>query len=671
MFLAEKIKNNTLLPALIVLLVLSIESIIVAMLEFIELSIKLMDSELLPYSDEFLDLVIVTFAKGIGLLVLVLLLTQKLRSSEIKDSPGFKWQNFLGVILLYVGCTTFLMQNLSNSLLIFPFRVPIIKVWPEIILSRLSIDYMGYQFFLILLLLVVMPIFEELLYRKAVIQALLKKRIKFGWILVISSLIYAISPFISNLVMYSEEQAIWDFTIRIFSGLILAITFIKTQKVKYPIFLRFLVNCVIYIQFLTMFHPVLSPFKELYPVSLLILTSIGIIIFFYILFDGITTFWSTSSFPPWLDSLLDFRFSEDVLKPLFSSILFILPLVPFGLIIFIDHTILYGDFEGTLIKTIIKSFFLGILVLVCGIQIITNQLLYEASSEPNASLLLLLKAKYSDIRENYQDIIKKIPRGIIRNFGIIILVLGVLTPIFFFSMGATIFTGVPGLGTIIEVNMNMRSGQNPFWSYSRVEVSSRSPWFWMIPIQRTTEEMFYFLKHTNGLWYFLPDTFMSQPGDWIHGLMTVGTWFLILILLYFTIHEYKRNHKIIAGFAVIGVIGTELLWYLFTMGIGSIPSGGGPPPVSTNQTLSQLIQMDFELSEFLILPLGLIIFLVAAFTFLFSGIRHHLKEKKKISNIQLDGNNSGDIEDSSQVSVKEDELFSKEKQKNAIDSDKT
>ncbi|UCG04513.1 MAG: CPBP family intramembrane metalloprotease [Candidatus Heimdallarchaeota archaeon] len=667
MILPKKLKNHALLPVFIVLFVLSSELIVFTILEFMVSTIKNMNSEILPYSDEFLDLVVLTLAKGIGILVIFLLLTQKLRLEEIEASRDIKLQTYLGVILIYVGCTTFLMQNLNNPLLIISDKATIIKVWPEIILSRVSIDYIGYQIVLVSLLFAILPIFEELLYRKVIIQVLSKKQIRIGWILVLSSLMYAISPFISNLVIYSEEQAIWDFVIRIFSGLILAIVFHKTQNVKYPIILRSLVNCVIYIQFLTMFHPFFLPLKELYSLFLLIFVSIGIFLFFYLFFDGITTFWSTSSIPPWLDSLLDFRFSEDVLKPLLFSLIILLPVIPFGLVIFVDRTILFGDLGGSLLKTIIKSFSLGAVVLICGIQIITNKELYKACSEANTSLLKTMQDYYSNLRENYQDLIKKNLRGIFRNFGIIILIIGALCPIFFFSMAATIFTRVPGLGTLIEVNMEMRSGQNPFYSYSRVDISSRSPWFWMIPTQRTTQEMFYLLKHTNNGWYFLPDTFMSHPGDWIHGLLTVSTWFFILFLMYFVVHEYRRNRKIIASCVVICLIGTELLWYLLTMGIGSIPSGEGPPPPSANQTLSQIFQMDFEMNEFLILPLGLIIFLSVAIIFLYSGVRHRLREKKDFSYETSEKDESEEVRSSHDFSSTHENFKSEELGKNGDD----
>jgi len=630
MFLAKKAKNHALLPVWIVLLVLSIDSIVVAILEFIKLSPVLINNFFLSYSEEFLNLIILTLAKGSGILFLVFFFTQKLRSVRMENSTEIKLLHLLGVIFLYVGCTTFLMQNLDNSLIIFPEKAPFFKVWPEIILSKISIDYLEYQIFLLLVLLIVIPIFEELLFRKAVIHTLLMKRMRYGWVLAISSLIYAAYPFISNLVMYSEEQALWDFTIRIFSGVILSIIFIQTQKVKYTYLLRLVVNVLIYIQFLAMFHPLFSPIRELYSIMFLAIISFGIIIFFYLLFDGVATHRSKPSNLTWFDSLLDFHISKSVLKPLLSSILIVLPILPFGLILFIDHLVLYTDVGGILIKTVIKSLILGVIILFCGYQIKTNNELYKTNSESMISITLILKEKYRYLKENYPEMIKNTPQIVIRHLGVIILALGAICPIFLFSMGATIFTRVPGIGTIIEVNMDLDTGQSPFFSFSRVEMRSRSPLVPIIPIPRQRQEMFYFLKHTNGQWNFLPDTFMTHPGDWIHGLMTVGTWFLVLALFYFTVHEYRRNSRITAGIGVICITGAELLWYLFTMGLSSIPSGEEPPPPSTNQTLSQIFQMDFELTEFFILPLGLIIFLIAAIIILGSGVQRHYKEKKSL-----------------------------------------
>jgi hypothetical protein len=346
---------------------------------------------------------------------------------------------------------------------------------------------------------------------------------------------------------------------------------------------------------------------------------------------------STSSVPSWLASLLDFSFSKDVLKPLLLSIFIFLPIIPYGLILFVEHLILYTDLGGIFVKLIIKCFLLGMIILISGFQIKNNEELFKVFSEPMASVGLIITEKYHYFRNNYRKMIKETPRFAFRHLGFFIIILGVISPIFLFSMGATIFTRVPGLGTIIEVNMDLDTGQNPFFSYSRVEMRSKSPWLPIIPIPRQREETVYFLKHINGQWNFLPDTFMAHPGDWIHGLMTVGTWFLILGLICFILYEYSRNRRIIAGIGVVCVTGAELLWYLFTIGIGSIPSGEEPLPPSTNQTLSEFLQMDFELNEFLILPLGLIIFLSAAAILLFSGIRHHYKEKQNIMQ-EISGN---------------------------------
>jgi len=622
MLFAKKIKNNLFLPVLLVILVLSIESMLLVILEFLIISIRQIDSNLFSHSNEFQHLTKMIISKGITILVLIFIFNKKLRNNEIKLHSDIKSRRFLIiVILLYVGCTTFLLENLNSSLLIISDTTEIIKVWPEIVMSKIAIENIDYQLLLILLITVIIPIFEEFLYRKAIIQALLQKRFRMGWIIIISSLIYGISPFLSNLVEYSEEQAIWDFSIRVVSGLILAVVFLKTQKIRYPILLKVLVNFTIYFHYLTRFHPIISQFREFYNISLFLFASIGIFLFFYIVLDGVATYWSTLSMPPWFEALLDFQFYKDgQFRSMILTILVFLPLLPLGFVLFIDHTILYSDFWGSLVKTVIKSVLLGTVIFICGMQLISNHSLFEAYPEPNAT-----------IKSTFRDFFFKIRnRIVIRDILVLIIfLLVVISPIFFIDMSATVFTSVPLLGRIIEVNMKITSGQNPFMSYSRVEVSSRSPLFPMLLIQRTIEEMFYFLKHTNGQWYFLPDTFMSNKSDWLHGLVTVGTWFLFLFLLYFAIYSYFNHRKIVAGFSAIAAIVTELLWYLLTLGFGSISLETAPPTPSADQTLSEFIKMDFEMNWLVIIPLGLIFLFLAAIFFLVEGFWGYRQEKEK------------------------------------------
>ncbi|MFX1283835.1 MAG: type II CAAX prenyl endopeptidase Rce1 family protein [Promethearchaeota archaeon] len=634
MLFAKKINKILFLPVLLVLLILSIESILSIIIEFFIISFRQINSDLFSYSNEFLHIVKMIIAKGISILVLVLLFNKKLRTYEIELQSDISSRSFLFiVILLYVGCISFLLENLSSSLLIISDTADIIKVWPEIVMSRIAIGYIEYQLSLILLLIIIIPVYEELLYRKATIQALIKKRFRLGWILIISSIIYSIPPFLLNLVEYSEEQAIWDFSIRIVSGLILAIVYLKTQKVRYPVLLKGLVNLIIYFRYLIKFNPIISQFKEYFNISIFIITSIGIILLFYIIFDGIATFWTTSSVPTWLNTLLDFQLYKDgQSRKIIYNLFFLLPLIPSGFILFIDHTILYSDFWGSLVKIGIKSVLLGIMIFVSGKQFFSDHSLFEAYPEPYISIKLIFNDYFYRIKKNYRIVIKESPQFIKHYFGFILFILGLISPMILIDMSATVFTSVPLLGRIIEVDIKMTSGQNPFLSYSRAEVSSRSPYFFMLPIHHTIDEMFYFFKHTNGHWYFLPDTFMSHPADWLHGLITVGTWFLLLILSYLVIREYRKNHETVAGVLVIALIAIEMLWYLFTLGLGSIPVEAEPVLPNTDLTFSQFMQMDFEMNWFVSIPLGLILLFLAASFFLVEGFLVYRQEKEKKRN---------------------------------------
>ena len=163
MLFVNKIKISALLPVLIVLLILSIESIIVIILELIESSLILIESDFLLYSDEFRDIVKMVIAQGITILVIVIISTQRLISNEIKPSSEIKLRTFIILIsLFYVGCISFLITNLRNSLFIYSEKASTIEIWSKFIISQAFIDHIDYHLFLILLLLVVSPIFEEL-----------------------------------------------------------------------------------------------------------------------------------------------------------------------------------------------------------------------------------------------------------------------------------------------------------------------------------------------------------------------------------------------------------------------------------------------------------------------------------------------------------------------------
>ncbi|MFX0015343.1 MAG: lysostaphin resistance A-like protein [Promethearchaeota archaeon] len=664
MILKTKIKDHLFLPVLLVIFIISIENILQVLFEFLKISIREIDVNLLLFSDEFLHLVTTAISKGMGILVLILLMNFKVQGNDIELHSSIRVRNFLIIAgIIYVGCISFLSMNFNSSLLILSETSEFIKVWPEILMSRKVIESIDYQLLLILLLFVIIPVFEELLYRKMIIQALLIKRLKAGWIIIISSMVYAISPFFINLVVYSEEQATFDLLIQLLGGVILAIVFLKTQKIRYPVLLKILVNLTIYFDYLTMFHPLISQLREFYNISIFVIISVGIFLLFFIVIDGIVTIWSSSSLPSWLVPLADFKFYKNIhFKSIVFNILIFLPLIPFGGILFIDHTILFNDFGGSLVRIGLKSILLWVVIFMSGMQIYLNHSLFEAYPEPNGTIKQFIKDYYPKVLNNYPNKIRDIPRTFRQHFGIIILFLGVISPIIFMEMSATVFTNVPVFGNIFEVNMDMKFGQNPFLSYSRTSISSRIKWLPIPDIYRTSEEMFYILKHTNGQWYFLPDTFMSGDSDWFHGLITVGTWFLFLFLLYFTVHCYFQRRKVLAGILVIATVATELLWYLFTAGLGSVTMETGPPPPSTNQTISDFIKMDFEMNHFVFLPLGIFILFLAAIVFLLSGFINNRQEKKKEGQDQTNEGKSKGLEDLSLFSTEENKPASEERQ---------
>lgn len=189
------------------------------------------------FTGKILYLAILSLARGIIIILVIIFTYKKLKDEEPRVQFDIKLGIFLlAAILIFVGCINFLMLNLNNSLLIFSISTEVFEVWPKITLSN---EDLFYQLVLIPLYLVITPIFEELIYRRTLIHALFRQRLGTGLIILISSLISAIPPLLLNLVEYSEEQAFWDLTIRLGSGMILALVFLRTQRSYTQFYLNF------------------------------------------------------------------------------------------------------------------------------------------------------------------------------------------------------------------------------------------------------------------------------------------------------------------------------------------------------------------------------------------------------------------------------------------------
>lgn len=408
--------------------------------------------------------------------------------------------------------------------------------------------------------------------------------------------------------------------------------------------------------FLTLYHPIFSQYNGFFQLSIVALNFIGIVLLIFVILKAAVTSWMSTFPPQWLTDLSDFQFFKELhYIPILLVSVILLPLIPFGLVLFIDHTVIYSDYGGSLVRTVIKSGFLGIIAFYCGIQLQKDQSLYEIYPEPNSSLKLILHGIYQKIRLDFS--VKEVPRSIVRHFGLLLLIIGAITPFFIFSIDATMYASVAVLFSG-KSNIEVTFAQSAFLSFTQIITVTFIPIIWFLNL-RTYDELFYFLKHINGQWYFLPDTFMAHPGDWFHGLLTVGTWLLFLLLYFYTIYEYLQNRKIIAGVSVIGAIVAEILWLLFTLGLGSIPAEGKSSPSPINQTLSQFVEMDFKLNSFFFLPVGLILFLLVALIFLISGIRQKRRENR-VKDILVDPAHSKDNEVSSRIMDEQETLASDE-----------
>ncbi|MFX1247113.1 MAG: hypothetical protein ACFFBQ_06995, partial [Promethearchaeota archaeon] len=104
MILKTKIKDHLFLPVLLVIFIISIENILQVLFEFLKISIREIDVNLLLFSDEFLHLVTTAISKGMGILVLILLMNFKVQGNDIELHSSIRVRNFLIIAgIIYVG----------------------------------------------------------------------------------------------------------------------------------------------------------------------------------------------------------------------------------------------------------------------------------------------------------------------------------------------------------------------------------------------------------------------------------------------------------------------------------------------------------------------------------------------------------------------------------------
>ncbi|MHA2157164.1 MAG: hypothetical protein ACXABU_17615, partial [Candidatus Hodarchaeales archaeon] len=160
------------------------------------------------------------------------------------------------------------------------------------------------------------------------------------------------------------------------------------------------------------------------------------------------------------------------------------------------------------------------------------------------------------------------------------------------------------------VDLSIFIAQNPFFTYQHVVTEIRSNVIFIGNYTETLDQLF-LLQQSLGKWNFLPDTYMSTSADWIHGLLTVFLWFSIIILYVYLLRKSKE-YPLKAALGAVVLIFMNFIWILLAMGLGSISPEGRPSGVPPLEDMSLLVNFDIQIKTFLILPLGLLLFLLAA-----------------------------------------------------------
>ncbi len=629
MNISKIIHETVFLPIILVIFVLSVENITIWILDFVVSGINNYNDAILLNLQEILEYLILLIARGIGLIIIVKFARNKLGDEKIvKEDSRQLFLFIIASLIVLIGLLSFLISILESFSPLFTLSRRI-TFWPRLTDTGTMTDNFGILLILAILLLILTPVFEEYLFRKIVISGLRRNALGTGWIVIFSSLIYALPPTLVILVEYGEIQVGWNFLLKVFCGIILALVFLRTKRIRFSILVSSLFNLYFFSYYLVVYHPDFSQYEGLITMLISFLSLIGLLLFFIIIFDGIAASReSDKPLPKWMNDFLDYTFStESNLRSLFACSVVLIPLIPYGLLLFVDHTVLYTDYSGELVRTVLKLAILVGIILISLKGSLMKEIPLEERTAKNISSKLIFLGYYRELRLNPRNKLLKLVKTPFRHIGVILLIFGAILPLIYVSMKATGTFEVIILW-VADTNIEVTFFQSPFLSYIR-GLTEFSSIIYFLPVQRVFSEVFYLFKHTNGKWYFLPDTFMSTPSDWIHGIMTAGMWFIFMFLFFFVIREYLRNRKLYAGIGVLGVLISETFWMLLVSGVGAASSQGGPPVAGTNSTLSLLIQTTFEIEEFLFLPIGLLFLGIAFFYLLTSGIRQRRREKKR------------------------------------------
>jgi hypothetical protein len=481
----------------------------------------------------------------------------------------------------------------------------------------------SYLILFTLIFIFIQPLWEELLFRRILIGNMLKQGFNHVYAILLSSLSFSLYLALYLLVEITINDLFWFILTNLTSGIALGAIFVFFGQIRHAFLVRSITNVFLLILTLSQIHFEFIPYREFILIISQLILLLGILIVFYksllLILDGNLS-----------ETLKDISRSirtltwprESQLKSYWYASLFLMPIFPLGVNIFIDHTILYTDLLATILENGLSTIILVICAIILFYSFQADLSLIPINEIKTIILRFKLDAKNSISKKDVS--VRSILGGIRARMVFILLLLGVISP--FYILSVVSLTKVE-IVIVFQtfINLSIFIAQNPCFTYQHIVTEIRSNVVFIGNSIETVDQLFLF-SQSIGKWNFLPDTYMSTSADWIHGLLTVVFWFGIIILYIYLLRKSKQ-YPIKAALGAVLLIVMNFIWLLLAMGLGSISPEGRPSGIPSLEDMSLLVNFDIQIKNFLILPLGLLLFLMAAIIILIGGFKNRRKRQ--------------------------------------------
>ncbi len=486
-----------------------------------------------------------------------------------------------------------------------------------------EIHDISYLIFFTLIFVIIRPFWEELLFRRILAGSLLKQGFNQSYAVILSSVAYSSYFAIYMLVEQSMNDLIWFLFTSLIGGIILGVIYVNTERVWYSYIISSISNLFLLLLFLSLRHFEFTPYKEfIFAISLLVLL-LGLLIIFSIITRKILEKDFVPTLKYHISSILTFSWpKEHHLKNYWMVLLVLLPVIPLGGVVFIDHTVLYTDLLALVLENGIYVLILLTFSIFLYYSIQTSLSIIPSRETDTLRLNLSLFRTNSVLKKKIS--FKSFLGGIRSRIIFIVLSAGIISPFYIISIASRTKVEIVILWQAL-VDISIVIAQNPFFTYQHVVTEIRSN---IIFIGNKTEviDNLFFFQQSQGKWNFLPDTYMSSNSDWMHGLFTVILW-IGIISFYVYLLRKSGQYPLRSALGAVLLIIMNFVWILFAMGFGSMMDEGGPTGIPSLEDMSLIINFDISIEEFIILPIGLLLFLIGAILIFIQFLKRRKAEK--------------------------------------------